>query len=391
MAAPPLPLASIAKDWRDEAAGGEEAADNKPDNKAQETFFHYYGMLVHQQNMLQDAVRTGTYQRAIAENPDDFRGKAVMDVGTGTGILAFFSQQAGARVVFAVEASNMAEHAKLLVKANGQEKVIKVIRGKVESEAVRERVTEQVDMIVSEPMGFLLYHERMLESFVEARNRFLKPGGKMFPSRGDIFLAPFTDATLFSEQVDKSKWWRQADFYGVDVSCLEEQALKDHMAQPIVGYFDPSILIAEASSTPHHSVDFGTVDVEAMQTVDMPFHFEITRTALLHGIASWFDVSFDGSQSTVKLSTSPYSTGTHWYQCRLLLSEPLAVNKGQAVTGRLHMVANEAQSFDLSLDITLDGTDITSSATFKLQDQMYHYLEHPANAWSAEATAEYYS
>lgn len=406
---PPSPLTSrIATQWRDDSSatsssptstsgGGSSSAssspgdagaeDNAPDNQAQETFFHYYGMLTHQQNMLQDAVRTGTYQRAIAENGDDFRGKAVMDVGTGTGILAFFAQQSGARIVFAVEASKMAVHARLLVKANGQEGVIKVIEGKVESEVVRAAVTEQVDMIVSEPMGFLLYHERMLESFVEARNRFLKPGGKMFPSRGEIFLAPFTDAALYQEQTEKSKWWLQKDFYGVDVSVLEAQALKDHMAQPIVGYFDPSILIAEASSTPHHTVDFATVGLEEMKTVDMPFAFTIKTTALLHGIASWFDVTFDGSQSVVRLSTSPYATGTHWYQCRLLLTEPIAVNKGQSVTGRLHMVANDSQSFDVTLEVSLDGTDITSTSVFKLQDQMYHYLQHPtpAGEWDGYA------
>ena len=56
-------------------------------------------------------------------------------------------------------------------------------------------------MIVSEPMGFLLVHERMLESYIAARDRFLKPGGLMMPSWGTIYIAPFTDSTLYQEQV----------------------------------------------------------------------------------------------------------------------------------------------------------------------------------------------
>lgn len=40
-------------------------------------------MLQHQQNMLQDYVRTGTYQYAITENRADFEGRTVMDVGAG--------------------------------------------------------------------------------------------------------------------------------------------------------------------------------------------------------------------------------------------------------------------------------------------------------------------
>ncbi len=41
-------------------------------------------------------------------------------------------------------------------------------------------------MLVSEPMGTLLVNERMLESYIFARDAFLKPGGKMFPQLGRI-------------------------------------------------------------------------------------------------------------------------------------------------------------------------------------------------------------
>lgn len=57
--------------------------------------FHYYGMLQHQQNMLQDYVRTATYHTAIMENQADFANKVVMDVGAGTGILSLFAAQVG--------------------------------------------------------------------------------------------------------------------------------------------------------------------------------------------------------------------------------------------------------------------------------------------------------
>jgi histone-arginine methyltransferase CARM1 len=64
-----------------------------------------------------------------------------------------------------------------------------------------------VDIIVSEPLGFLLVHERMLESYVAARNRFLKPHGKMFPTTGNIIFAPLTDEAIYKEQSAKAAFW----------------------------------------------------------------------------------------------------------------------------------------------------------------------------------------
>jgi hypothetical protein len=66
----------------------------------------------------QDHTRTGAYYQAILHNQSDFRGKAVMDVGAGSGILSLFSAQAGARVVYAIEASGMAMFAQQLATSN---------------------------------------------------------------------------------------------------------------------------------------------------------------------------------------------------------------------------------------------------------------------------------
>lgn len=51
----------------------------------------------------------------------------------------------------------------------------------------------------------LLVHERMIESYAIARERFLKPGGLMFPTTGSIVLAPLTDEALYNEQLGKNK------------------------------------------------------------------------------------------------------------------------------------------------------------------------------------------
>lgn len=53
--------------------------------------------------------------------------------------------------------------------------MIQIISGKVEEI----EIPEKVDMIISEPMGYMLLNERMLESYLHAK-KWLKPGMKIF-------------------------------------------------------------------------------------------------------------------------------------------------------------------------------------------------------------------
>jgi histone-arginine methyltransferase CARM1 len=53
----------------------------------------------------------------------------------------------------------------------------------------------------------LLVHERMCESFLDARDRFLKPGGTVLPSAGTICLAPMEDKVVWEEAANKARFW----------------------------------------------------------------------------------------------------------------------------------------------------------------------------------------
>jgi protein arginine N-methyltransferase 1 len=69
--------------------------------------------------MLKDVVRTKSYQNVITQNSFLFKDKIVLDVGAGTGILSLFCAKAGAKHVYAIECSQMADMAKEIVKTNG--------------------------------------------------------------------------------------------------------------------------------------------------------------------------------------------------------------------------------------------------------------------------------
>ena len=99
----------------------------------------------------------------------------MLDVGCGTSILSMFAAKAGAKKVIGIDASLVAEKAKEIVKLNGFENVITIIKGKMEEITLP---VEKVDIIISEWMGYFLLFESMLDSVLWARDKYLAPGGR---------------------------------------------------------------------------------------------------------------------------------------------------------------------------------------------------------------------
>eukprot|EP00347_Sterkiella_histriomuscorum_P014659 403360038 len=331
-------------------------------------YFKFYSKLQNQQNMLMDEIRTTQYRNAILNNRIDFQDKIVLDVGAGSGILSLFAAQAGARKVYAIEASNMAESARRLIDANGYSQIIEVIQSKIE-DIPDDRIGKIVDTIVSEPLGTFLLNERMLETYVIAREKFLKPNGKMFPATSHLCIMPFYDEAVHLEQQNKCTFWDNKNFYGLDLSCLKEKALQEKLSQPLIDTYDPRKNLCE---NPDRMIfDFETCSLQDLQEIDFFFKHRMDKTGLIHGYALYFDAIFKGSEQYVTLQTGPFSPPTHWYQTRLLLKEPLGVNKGQLVQGYLKMRANKEQTFDVSIDVQIPILNINSVNTFDMKDPEY--------------------
>lgn len=193
-------------------------------------YFDSYGDLQVHELMLRDAPRMRAYVNAIT--PEDFAGKVVMDVGTGTGFLAMVCATKGeAAHVHAVEANaKLAALATKLVKRNGLEGRVTVHSCAVEElietsaacacpsgEDEDQKIPREggIDRLVSEWMGFYLFHESMLDSVLRARDFFLYGGdgggsgedsarqnGKMmYPAECRLYTAPLDMAAWHADYV----------------------------------------------------------------------------------------------------------------------------------------------------------------------------------------------
>lgn len=65
-------------------------------------YFDSYAHFGIHEEMLKDEIRTLTYRNAVYHNKHLFKGKVVLDIGCGTGILSMFAAKAGAAKVIGV-------------------------------------------------------------------------------------------------------------------------------------------------------------------------------------------------------------------------------------------------------------------------------------------------
>jgi len=316
-------------------------------------YFCSYAFLYHQKQMLTDHRRMEAYHAAVMENKDAFKDKVVLDVGTGSGVLAVWSAQAGARKVYAIEYTDMAKHARHLVKANKVDDIVEVIQSSVEEL----ELPEKVDIIISEWMGYFLLRESMLDSVIKARDRFLAPGGHMFPSHATMYWAPITheQERLARQQeycTTMQDWYgfknETREKYALNMECLELQFEQEqrHYYVTTAGWVELWGECVVGAPVVVKEIDLLTCTQPEIAGVDLqPFECPITTEGpvRMSGFAGWFTTDFKGHAaealpSHVVLSTAPDNGYTHWGQQAFYLQNPLDVYPGDVVKGNFKMV-----------------------------------------------------
>ncbi|XP_076806744.1 protein arginine N-methyltransferase 6-like [Clavelina lepadiformis] len=256
---------------------------------AEKSYFESYADITVHEEMLGDDIRTNIYKKALFNSKNAIKDKVVLDVGAGTGILSCFCAQAGAKKVYAVEASSIAEQAKKVIMANGLQDQIDVIQG------VMEDITlpEKVDVIVSEWMGYCLLYESMLTSVISARDKWLKEGGLLFPDSAMLYIAPICDDEIM---VDKVNFWNDMEeVYGVDMSCLLPFARRSLSKEVMVKCISCENVLSHPQLLAHF--DLNKVSHHDIQAVHHKFQFSSFGIADFQGFAVWFDVAFSASNS----------------------------------------------------------------------------------------------
>ncbi|CAH1116695.1 unnamed protein product [Phaedon cochleariae] len=311
-------------------------------------YFQSYEDLEIHKLMLADSERNRAYKDAIISNKAEFSGKAVLDVGAGTGILSIFCAQAGAKIVYAVEASEVYKIAEESVKENNIQDVVKVIHSKVEDV----NLPEKVDIIVSEWMGFYLLHEAMLDSVIVARDRFLKPDGLMFPETATLYSTPCSVPSMYD-------FWENVN--GVSMTHLGMKLREQASQKPVTEIVKPESILADPEVVIW--MDLREVTLEDLDSIEMRHVAIANKKGKYQGICLWFTCTFPSKfTEPVSLSTEPDEPPTHWKQTTIVLPSSIGVEEGTPMAYDLALKKSQDNSRRYTIEVTmLDPSEVEHS------------------------------
>ena len=111
----------------------------------------------------------------------------VIDIGTGSGVLAILAAKSGASRVIALDINeNSIEYARAVAKQNGVDDRIVFVQSHFSDYYPDERA----DVVICEMLSSMMLVEQQIPAALHAKNHLLKKGGSLLPHKVDIYIVP---------------------------------------------------------------------------------------------------------------------------------------------------------------------------------------------------------
>ena len=298
----------------------------------------YPALMGFHRHLLADTVRTEAFIQAIERVVKP--GQVVVDLGSGSGILALACARAGAARVYAIESDKIITLAQQAARANGLAERIVFIH----QDSRQVNLPEKVDAIVSECLGLMGLGGTMVPDVVDLARRYLKPDGRLIPQAITLFIAPI-ESPLHYEYVHV---WEQGRFYGFDLAAFQKAASNNLY----IARFKPDSFLSQPQQ-----VAMVQLLADNVTEVSARLNFAPTHPGRLHGYCGWFEANLgDG----ITLSASPLSPPTIWRQLYLPLEKELPVEANSLIQLNFGLnlglsLASEPGFFRWCTDVTYPG------------------------------------
>jgi type II protein arginine methyltransferase len=286
--------------------------------------------------MLNDEERNAAFRAAL--NAVVKQHQLVLDVGTGTGLLAMMAAQSGARAVVSCETvAPIAHLARRIIAANGLADCISVVPKLSADLHVGQDLPSRADVLVTETVDCGLLGEQILPTIRHAREHLLKDDARIIPASARVYFT-----LLESVAVHKKNFARVAG--GLDVSLFNRFSTREYF--PVrASNLDHRRL---SLTRPLFTFDFQQ-SIPASRAVRLPV--EVAHSGDVHAILFWFDLELaDG----IRLSNHPANANSHWMQAVHCFERPLRVERGTTVVLE---ASHDDGSFQFALHQSNDRTN----------------------------------
>ena len=239
-------------------------------------------------------------------------GDTVLDLGAGSAILSILACEAGARRAYAVEDTDAVSIARALVSATRYRDRIEIVHGT----SFDLTLAERADVLVADVHSTFGLQEKGLRAMLDARDRLLKPGGRMVPASMHLRVAPADAAEVYDAKV--ATWERSV--HGVSLALVRDLAVNSlHPAR-----LRTDQLLAEPETI--CTVDFTTADrLHLAGQVRM----RATRPGTLHGLCGGI---FTTLADRIEISNLPGDPGTsNFAHAFLPIDTPVEVMPGDPI------------------------------------------------------------
>lgn len=264
-------------------------------------------------HMITNQKRMEAYHQALAQTVKP--GAIVLDIGTGTGIMALLACQLGAERVYAIEPSDAIGLAREVAKANGYADRIEFIQ----DISTQVTLARPADVIVSDLRGVLPLYEQHIKSIADARARLLAPGGRLIPQQDDLWVAVLDAPKLYE---DYNAPWQEEPF-GLDL-----QAGRRYVTNT---WRKVNLKAEQVLTQPQKwaTLDYTTIENPNLKS---EISWTISRPALAHGLGVWFEATL---AEGIGFSNAPGQPELIYGQAFFPWTTPVQLEAGDLVTVEL--------------------------------------------------------
>ena len=261
--------------------------------------------------MMNDTVRNDAYEKALKTALQN--GGSVLDIGSGSGLLAMMAARHGATSVTTCEEVTMvAEKAKVIIKRNGFADQINAINKISTNLIIGTDLPELADILVTEIFDNGLLGENALTAIEHARKNLLKPNAQLIPCGARVYAACI-------ESIEIYKNHRVETISNFDLSPFNQFTSYDYTGYHLA----KTDYKALSANTPIFEFDFRKDHENKSTTIE----FNVTQSGVCHAVAFWYELQLD--KDTI-ISTAPdLPQLSCWKQAVQLLPKPLPLTKGE--------------------------------------------------------------